>query len=169
MVFKQGVLKEKKDITISLSIVFVWVWLALVLVILYKEENPMIPIVAWSLFWLPFDLILIFGQLHECEWHCVYDDRIETRCIYGIKNTVHFENVLLIEELPISITTRGKDYAFYIFNDGRKNNGNFLDCNSCYNRKKYNLRIYKTPELEEFIKKHPVLKNLPMKKSKYLN
>jgi hypothetical protein len=39
-----------------------------------------------------------------------------------------------------------------MFNDGRKNNGNAFDLNSCYNKKRYNLRIYKTREFESFIK-----------------
>lgn len=49
--------------------------------------------------------------------------------------------------------------TFYIFNDGRKNNNNILDVNSCYNSKKYNLRIYKTAELENYILN---IRNLPI-------
>ena len=45
----------------------------------------------------------------------------------------------------------GMEKEFYILNDGRKNNKNFANINSCYNKKKFNLRIYKTPELEKFI------------------
>ena len=165
MILKQNVLKEKKVISIIAFCVSCVLWIIPVLLILFDKDttDKMNGILLLSLFFFPMILLAILSDLQDWEWHCVYGDRIETRCIYGIKNTVYFASVLHIEELPIRITPRGNDYVFYMLNDGRKNNGNVLDFNSCYNRKKYNLRIYKTPELEEFIKNHPVLKNLPIK------
>ena len=56
-----------------------------------------------------------------------------------------------VEDIEINLTTRGMKRRFLIFNDGRKNNSNFFDLNSCYNNKKFNLRIYKTNELENYI------------------
>ena len=86
------------------------------------------------------------------EWYCIYDDHIEVRNIYGKKNSVFFNNVSSVEEIEINLTTRGMKKVFYIFNDGRKNNGNIFDVNSCYNNKKFNLKIYKTEKLENYIK-----------------
>ena len=75
------------------------------------------------------------------------------------KNSVYFDNVIFVEELQINLSSRGMEKTFYIFNDGRKNNNNILDVNSCYNSKKYNLRIYKTAELENYILN---IRNLPI-------
>ena len=94
---------------------------------------------------------MLFLSLTKLEWYLVYVDKIEARWILGVKNVVYFENVLFVEETKIPLTNRGMYKTFFIFNDGRKNNGNILDCNSCYNHKRYNLRIYATTELEEYI------------------
>ncbi len=85
------------------------------------------------------------------EWFCIYQDRIEVRNIYGIRNVVYYKDVLFVEELDIPLGSYGWKKRFYIFNDGRNNNDSDIDYNSCYNSKKYNLRIYKTPQLEDYI------------------
>ena len=66
------------------------------------------------------------------------------------KNTVYFKDVLYVEELKISVA-RYKTRLFYIFYDGRRNNRSLFDINSCYNKKKFNFRIYKTEQLEDYI------------------
>ena len=166
MIFKQDVLKEQKTVVRAGVGVILFVFFALILVFLFDggEVSPITEVLPPTLFFLPLVLLNILMGFNYWEWHCVYDDKIETRCIYGIKNIVFYDKILFIEEALIPITTRGGHTRFYILNDGRKNNNSFFDINSCYNRKKFNLRIYKTPELEEFIKNHPVLKDLPMRK-----
>ena len=97
------------------------------------------------------------------EWFYIFDDRIEARYLLGVKNQVFFSDVLSIEETVIYLTVHGNNKKqFYIFNNGRKNSNHIVDQNSSRNQKKYNLRIYKTPQLEEFIKNHPSLKDLPI-------
>lgn len=100
---------------------------------------------------LPILLLIIFIGINNLEWYYIYNDHIEARNLYGIKNTVFYDNVSFIEEVKINLTTRGMKKEFYIFNDGRKNNNNIFDNNSCYNTKKLNFRIYKTKELEKYI------------------
>ena len=104
-------------------------------------------------FHLPIFLIALLLSLSQLEWYLIYSDRIEVKGLFSIKNTVYFDKVLFAERVEIPLTNSGMYVPFFIFNDGRKNNGNILDSNSCYNRKKYNLRTYITPELEEYITK----------------
>ena len=104
-------------------------------------------------FYLPIFLIALLLSLGQLEWYLIYSARIEVKGLFSIKNTVYFEKVLFVERTEIPLTNRGMHIPFFIFNDGRKNNGNILNSNSCYNRKQYNLRTYITPELEEYITK----------------
>lgn len=99
----------------------------------------------------PILIIILLIGFKNLEWYIVYNNKIEVRNIYGIKNIVFYDSVLFIEELEINLTTRGMNKKFYIFNDGRKNNNSIFNINSCYNNKKFNLRIYKTKELENYI------------------
>lgn len=152
MIFKQSVLKEEKwKLAIMIfSVVFPCV---LIVMLSFINRDEIKYVLTFMLFFcLPIImLILLFGTYH-LEWYCVFDDRIEVRTVYGIKNSVYFNKVSRVEEVMINLTTRGMEKAFYIFDDGRKNNNNFFNINSCYNKKRYNLRIYKTKELEEYIK-----------------
>lgn len=150
MIFKQGVLKEEK-IKFSLLIICVLIpYLIIVLNTIYHDNIKLL--ITFSLiFFLPLFLLILFFGLINLEWFCIYNDRIEAKSIFGTKNVVYYNKVLLVEEMNINLTNRGMEKAFYIFNDGRKNNNNFLGVNSCYNKKRFNLRIYKTPELEKFI------------------
>jgi hypothetical protein len=151
MIFKQDILKEEKiKFGIVMSAVTIHIALMIVLGFLYRSE--WIPLVALTLIFLPIYLLMLLIGFNNLEYFCIYDDHIDVRTIYGIKNSVYYDNVLFVEEAGISLTTRGPKKTFYIFNDGRKNNGNAFDLNSCYNKKRYNLRIYKTKELESFIK-----------------
>jgi hypothetical protein len=58
--------------------------------------------------------------------------------------------VSFVKEISITLY-KGTKKAFYLFNDGRKDNDNMFDFNSHYNNKKFNVRIYKTEKLENFI------------------
>lgn len=150
MVFKQGVLKEEK-IKFLIAIIAPFIPFFVVSVIGIVQGEIQSVLVFSLIFLVPlFSLILLFG-LMNLEWFNIYEDRIEARYLFGIKNIVYFDNVLDVQQVKINLTTRGMEKEFYIFNDGIKNNKNFANINSCYNKKKFNLRIYKTPELEKFI------------------
>ena len=152
MIFKQNVLKEEKiKFGIVMSAVTVpYIALIIVLGFLYRSEWMFL--VVLTLIFLPIWLLMLLIGFKNIERFCIYDDHIDVRTIYGIKNSVYYDNVSFVEEVGISLTARGTKKTFYIFNDGRKNNRNAFDLNSCYNKKRYNLRIYKTKELESFIK-----------------
>ena len=150
VIFKQKVLKEEKikfGILMSV-IVFVYVALAVIIVV---NQNDLYALLILTLIFLPWFLTSLLVALYYLEWFCVYEDRIEVKTVFGIKNSVYYDKVCYIEEQKINLTTRGLVKDFYIFNDGRKNTSNTLDVNSCYNNKKRNVRIYKTNELENYI------------------
>ena len=152
MIFKQNVLKE--EILKFLSGVIgggLIPYIALIIIALTREENPEFALLFFSIILIPILILMILMGFIYLEWYCIYDDHIEVRNIYGKKNSVFFNNVSSVEEIEIILITRGKKITFYIFNDGRKNNGNIFDVNSCYNNKKFNLRIYKTNKLENYI------------------
>lgn len=151
MIFKQKVLKEEKvkfGIIIS-CVVIPYVSIAIINFINQYNFRMFLTIILIAL--LPILIIILLIGFKNLEWYYVYNNKIEVRTIYGIKNIVFYDNVLFIEELEINLTTRGMKKNFYIFNDGRKNNNNIFNINSCYNNKKFNLRIYKTKELENYI------------------
>ena len=151
MVFKQGISKQNK---FNFIVFFLVITLGnLVFLLLAKEEF----LVALQLI-VFFESILVlsglFFLLLKCEWYHIYEDRIEVNYIFGTKNTVHFKDVLFIEE--IGMLPRYKRFSnsyemVYFFNDGRKNNNNIFDYNSFNNNKKLNLRIIKTPQLEKYV------------------
>ena len=151
MIFKQKVLKEEK-IKFGILIVCIavpYVAIAIINFINQYEINFLVTFLIIII--LPILLLIIFIGINNLEWYYIYNDHIEARNLYGIKNTVFYDNVSFIEEVKINLTTRGMKKEFYIFNDGRKNNNNIFDNNSCYNTKKLNFRIYKTKELEKYI------------------
>ena len=95
----------------------------------------------------------IFEIFEEYSW--IYSDKIEIRTNIAIKNIVHFENVKQIREVKL-IT--GK--SAYVFDDGRKDNkydGLYTKSGRRkYNNNfgygiKYNIKVKKCKELEEFI------------------
>ena len=96
---------------------------------------------------------MMLGQLSLLEWFEIYHDRIKVKNIYHTKNEVLFSNVQEIKEVTIFLTQKGTPKPFYIFYDGRKENKNVVGSWQPYNKKKCNLQIYKTPELEDYIKK----------------
>ena len=147
MIFKQAILKEEK-IKFGIGVGSVAFVELLIFVLELTHGDFMFRL---SVIFLPCLVLMICIGLNYLEWYCIFDDRIEAKCIYGVKNAVYYNEVKSIKETSINLTARGFEKTFYIFDDGRKNNNNFFDVNSCYNRKKYNLRIYKTKKLESFV------------------
>ncbi len=151
VIFKQGILKEEKNRWISgFAIILVLPIILLVSVIIRQEFDKYFMFFVLVVLGPQFFLIAV-SCATSMEWFCIYEDRIEVRNLFRVKNVVYYDRVKFVEEVTINLTSRGMEKQFYIFNDGRKNNNSLLDLNSCYNRKKYNLRIYKTPELEDYI------------------
>lgn len=150
MIFKQCVLREEK---IKLSIILTCVSIPLLFLILFallNNENAEMLITFLLICCFPIYITMLLIGVINLEWFCVYEDRIEVKCLFGTKNTVYYNKVLFVEEIKICLTSRGMEKTFYIFNDGRRNN-NIINVNSCYNNKRWNLRIYKTPKLESYI------------------
>lgn len=151
MIFKQKVLKEEK---IKLGIIISCVvipYVAIAIINFINQYNFRMFITIFLIALFPILIIILLIGFKNLEWYIVYNNKIEVRNIYGIKNIVFYDSVLFIEELEFNLTTRGMNKKFYIFNDGRKNNNSIFNINSCYNNKKFNLRIYKTKELENYI------------------
>lgn len=151
MIFKQNVLKEEIIYFLILVICVLTPYISIIVIGLIREENPKFMLFILSIMFIPLLILTILIGFKYLEWYCIYDDHIEVRNIYGKKNSVFFNNVSSVEEVEINLTNRGMKKMFYIFNDGRKNNGNIFNINSCYNNKKFNLKIYKTNKLENYI------------------
>ena len=150
MIFKQNVLKEEIIYFLILVICVLTPYISIIVIGLIREENPKFMLFILSIMFIPLLILTILIGFKYLEWYCIYDDHIEVRNIYGKINSVFYNNVSSVEEVEIYLY-RGTKKKFYIFNDGRKNNGNIFDFNFCYNNKKFNLRIYKTNELENYI------------------
>jgi hypothetical protein len=152
MIYRQGVSREEKiKFTLFSSCISI-PWIVLSTILLLKGISITLITILISIFYLPAFFVFVLLSSMNFEWFCVYDDRIEAKCIWGRKNRVYFKDVLFVEDIEINLTTRGMKRRFLIFNDGRKNNSNFFDLNSCYNNKKYNLRIRKNAEVENYVK-----------------
>lgn len=150
MIFKQGILIDEK-IRYFAPTVAVCLFLIIPLIVLSILDNALLVCVIFLMLLSPaFIISQLIGAIY-LEWFCIYQDRIEVRNIYGIRNVVYYKDVISVEELDISLGAYGWRKRFYIFNDGRKNNNSDVDFNSCYNSKKYNLRIYKTKKIEDYI------------------
>ena len=141
MIFKQGILKEEKIKFLSSIIAVLIIPLAILIIILINKDNLKLFIIFSLIFVFPILIILILLGLKNLEWFHIYEDKIEARCLFGIKNIVYFQDVLFVQELKINLTSRGTPKYFLVFNDGRKNNDSFFNLNSCYNNKKYNFKI----------------------------
>lgn len=151
MVFKQGILREEKMKFFVGNLCILVPFFVLTAIFAFKSDN----ISGWLLFSLltfwPLFVAALLISVHQLEWFSVYHDRIGVRNIFGLKNTVFYENVQFVEEREIPLTSRGTYKTFYIFVDGRKNRRDLYGRRSCYNSRKYSLLIYKTPELENYI------------------
>ena len=158
MIFKQRVSREEKMKFFCSIIAVLIIPLVILIIGIIKKEDLKLFIFFLLVVGLPILIILILIGLRNLEWFHIYEDKIEARCIFGIKNIVYFKEVLFVQELKINLTARGTARTFFVFNDGRKNNNSYFDFNACYNNKKNNLRIYKTNELVSYILKTLKLK-----------
>ena len=150
MLFKQEVLKERKSGSVFVCILSSFFPILVMTTKSFWDINDWkMQILVLVLFCLPL-ISIVVSLCTDMEWYCVHKDRIEARCVFGIRNIVYYDKVLFVEERKISVS-KGCYKQFYIFNDGRKNNRTNSDYNDHFNRKKYNLRIYKTERLEDFI------------------
>ena len=151
MLFKQPVQQKQKNILRDFFIVAgVFFLLTMISWFLYGNE---------ALLLLFFPLLQINVCMHylfqEMEWFEIYEDKIIVRNnALRIKNMVLFKNVKFVEEGKLNLLNNAPELVdYYILNDGRKNKRpGWPHKNEFRNRKKYNLRIYKTDELETFLK-----------------
>ena len=136
MVFKQGVSKEE-EIKFLITVIGSFIpFLVVAIIGMVHQEFQAVVVFLLTIFLPLFSLILLFG-LMNLEWFNIYEDRIEARYIFGVKNIVYFDDVLDVQQTKINLTTRGIEKEFYIFNDGRKNNKSIANVKSCYNKKKF--------------------------------
>lgn len=149
MLFRQRILKAEIVKFIVTNVCMLMLWIPLVLIGLIRDRDAKAVLMMTALL-TPLFLFLILMGLNCLEWYDVYEDRIEAKCIFGRKNVVYYHEVQFVELAMIGIA-RGIQKPFYIFNDGRKNNSSILDINSPSNKKKFNLRIHYSPEMENHI------------------
>ena len=96
MVFKQGVLKEEKFKFFS-GLILGGLFPYIVIVILGLVDSapvdsaPIEFILIFSLLFFPIILLAILIGMNYLEWYYIFDDRIEVRCPYGIKNSVCYD------------------------------------------------------------------------------
>lgn len=152
LVYKQNIAKEELWKFLPPQVAILVGYLSLMILGIVRDGERETVIVFAGVLLIPILLNVIVG-LYYLEWFCVYTDRIEAKSIYGIKNIVYFRNIQFVEELEINLTTRGMPRSFYIFHDGRENYcaQSVFARNSCYNKKKYNLRIRKTEAIERLV------------------
>ena len=119
MVFKQGILREEKVKFFVGNLCILVPFFVLTAIFAFKSDN----ISGWLLFSLltfwPLFVAALLISVHQLEWFSVYHDRIGVRNIFGLKNTVFYENVQFVEEREIPLTSRGTYKTFYVFYDGR--------------------------------------------------
>lgn len=103
-------------------------------------------------FSIPFVLVTSFLELcSTLEWYIVYEDKIEVRYILGKKNEVYFKDVIYIKEFKIRLLTFSMEAVpFYMFVVPNKKKDGCID--ECLNKNNRCVRLYKSKELEEFIK-----------------
>ncbi len=152
LIFKQkpikGIIFLYVIMCVGLSILPTWMFIHTIITEGFSLEN----LLGWFLlFCLPI-LIAQLGLLSHIEWFEIYDDRIVAKNIFHTKNNVFFCNVQEVKEVTINVTNHDTE-RFYIFYDGRKDYKDIFGEMEPYNRRKYNLLIHKTPELEEFLTK----------------
>ena len=152
MIFKQRVLQDTKDPTHILSMLISLLVVGVLIICVDLNVGLKSTIISLMVV-LVIGMLCILIAIKDLEWFIIYKDRIEVKTIYHIRNIVYFKDVVFIEEIKLQVF-KMQYIPYFIFNDGRKNNNNIFDYTSYLNKKNYNLRIYKTPELEEFITNH---------------
>ena len=155
LVFKQGITNcvKKSAVLCALSPVITACVFSTVVWILSKFQWKSVGefLLVAGIFLVPLTPVMIFGALTTLEWFWVYEDRIEAHGVWGCKNTVFYKDVEYVEERMLPLNIRDHVMLHYIFHDGRKNSGGILEHISSPNKRKYTLRIYRTPELEDYI------------------
>lgn len=158
MIFKQGVSKGEWFKLILGHICVLVPYTILVVACMMRAESIQTIGLFLLVCFAPLYLILCVISLRYLEWYHIYDTKIEARGIFGIKNTVYFDQVTSVEEVEICLTTRGMKRIFYIFRDGRQDYGSAVIArNSCYNKKRFTFRVHKTRTLEAFLKEKGLL------------
>ncbi len=150
VIFKQDIMKEEKLKFIFMLFMAAIPVIAVYFIVLFTNDDMNL-FFTMSLFYFPIFLAMILLALKDLEWALVYSDRIEVRNVWGLKNSVSFSDIAFVEVVKIPLFTRDEGKEFYIFNDGRRNNRSVFGVNSCYNKNKFNLRVYKSPKLEDYI------------------
>lgn len=153
-VFKQGMTKHVKRKAVLYALIpaiIACVFSAVVwLFSEFQWQSVWEFLLVLGIFWVPLTPIMIFGALTTLEWFYVYEDRIEAHGVWGCKNAVFYKDVEYVEERMLPLNIRDCVMLHYIFHDGRKNSGGLRNISSP-NKKQYTLRIYRTPELEDYI------------------
>ena len=152
MIFKQRVLQDTKDPIHILSMLISLLVVGVLIICVDLNVGLKSTIISLMVI-LVIGMLCILIAIKDLEWFIIYKDRIEVKTIYHIRNIVYFKDVVFIEEIKLQVF-KMQYIPYFIFNDGRKNNNNIFDYTAYLNKKNFNLRIYKTPELEEFITNH---------------
>ncbi len=156
MLFKQKVLKEEwiKFALGNGGVLLLPCALTAYGLIVQRNMHALLLLLLFS----PLFLAVCLFSASYLEWFHIYDDRIEARSIFGIKNVVYFRDVEYVEVLEIALSAKGAYIPFFMFHDGRDNNHNFVDAslNSCYNKRKRNLRMPKTEKMEAFLQQKQI-------------
>jgi hypothetical protein len=157
MLYKQGIMREEK-VRFALMTGHATILYALMFSIPFWDETFVLryALVEWLLF-LPLFLAMVLGALANLEWYHFYHDRVEVRNVYGIRSVAYYADVTFIEKRNISLSTHSKGQPFYVFHEDKKEIrlpfSEILDYDSdrCHNRRRINVRVYYTEELERFI------------------
>ena len=151
LLFRQSVQKGQKEIVLVLLIFSVIAFLLSTMAWIFEGMRMD---QLWGIFLLPTVALgmPVIYVLYHFEKFEIYEDKIIVRNTLRIMNRVLLENVKFVEEGKL-LLARASAVDYYILNDGRKNKrpGRHHQ-NDFQNRKKYNFRIYKTDELEIFLK-----------------
>ncbi len=146
MVFKQKISEDVKVLLIASGVVmFLY---SLMLPIAFACVGSFkAAFISFPITFLIF-LLIDSSNLDMIEWFFIYDDKIEVRGIFGIKNTVYLRDIKYVEDIYFYFC-RSTFKHLYIFDDGREEK---INRKKWTNKKKRSFRIYKTPELENFLK-----------------
>ena len=155
LLFKQPVYKVQKEIFLDFWIIpgFVFLMCTILYIISMKRLDDLI---MCSLGFISTLGLPISYRLYGCEKFEIYEDKIIVRNALRIRNVTLLKNVKFVEEGKLPLVKGGGPENFvdyYVLNDGRKNKRpGWQHRNVVLNKKKYNLRIYKTEELEAFLR-----------------
>ncbi len=143
LVFKQGVNK----LYIVFLIEYIILCIGLLCYIVFGLNVRGTDLLIFLGLILSLFLFVIAISLACFEWFHVYEDRIEVRSCFGLRNVVYFKDVNKVYDIYTTDSQKG----YYIFEDGRNNCSDFQELRVFSNTKKYRVRIYKTKQLIQFI------------------